>query len=214
MDKREFIAQELPDAPVMAGYDECIIGIALSASGTKVVAYDTKKVLKKNIELGMTEAQSMTFFKHEQLGAFHGDQTPVFIHPLDDEPVKEETALVKAKTAEVVGALTQTLSERVEQGYITIEEFISFGLLQEVNRIFFHPIGMSMDAHIDNDPALSYIKGVLDCRDDPTGLAFERGYISQEKIDNVGKLHLSKVDERCKLFGSAIQPVVLNSDNF
>lgn len=54
---------------------------------------------------------------------------------------------------------------------LPIEEFVETGLLQEVNRQFFHPLGLALAVESeDGHPArLAYI---IDCRDDPEGIVF------------------------------------------
>ena len=87
---------------------------------------------------------------------------------------------------------------------IDIKEFREIGFLQEVNRLFFHPLGLALEVEID-DAGNEKLGGVWDYRDDPEGMAFGDGMIDQEKVDRVLDLKDSKRDARIKLFGGYIQ---------
>jgi len=64
---------------------------------------------------------------------------------------------------------------------IDIKEFRKEGLLQEVNRLFFHPLGLAMAINVNKDG-----DEILDCiwdyRDDPEGIFFGEGMIDKDKI--------------------------------
>lgn len=68
--------------------------------------------------------------------------------------------------------------------YIDIREFVEFGYLQELNRVFLHPLGLALEV-IENDDGSVYISGVQDHRDDPDGFRFAEGHTSTEKTMNV-----------------------------
>ena len=52
--------------------------------------------------------------------------------------------------------------------WIDIKEFRESGYLEEVNRRFFHPIGLAMAVHVD-DEGVETIAGIYDDREDPEG---------------------------------------------
>lgn len=54
---------------------------------------------------------------------------------------------------------------------INIKEFRERGYLQEVNRRFFHPLGMALEVVIEDDGTWK-LGGVWDYRDDPEGMIF------------------------------------------
>ena len=81
---------------------------------------------------------------------------------------------------------------------IDIKEFIEKGFLQEVNRKFFHPLGLALSVK-DNEDGTWSLNDVWDYRDDPEGMFFGDGVISQEKIDNVEKLRQSKIKTRLQV---------------
>ncbi len=74
-----------------------------------------------------------------------------------------------------------------------LNEFIDFGLLHEVNRKFFHPLGLALEMIMDEDGKVTGFGGVWDYRDDPEGMYFGENMINQEKIDSVEKLRTSKL---------------------
>jgi hypothetical protein len=58
--------------------------------------------------------------------------------------------------------------------YVPVKEFRERGYLQEVNRLFFHPLGMALAVEQGDDGEWRFV-GVLDARDDPEGFMFEDG---------------------------------------
>lgn len=64
---------------VMDGFDEAIIGIGQRFSDYAVV-YDFAKVIAKLMADGMTEGEAIEFHEYNQLGAWVGDRTPIFLH--------------------------------------------------------------------------------------------------------------------------------------
>ncbi len=87
------------------------------------------------------------------------------------------------------------------------KEFQEFGYLQEVNRQFLHPLGLALEVIIDEDDKISF-GGIWDLRDDPLGILFAQGQLSQEKADRVSSALKKKGQARRKQFGDVIQPVV------
>lgn len=57
-----------------------------------------------------------------------------------------------------------------EIGKMSIKEFREKGYLQEVNRRFFHPLGLALQIIINKDGTESL--GILDCREDEEGVCF------------------------------------------
>ncbi|MCA1799750.1 MAG: hypothetical protein LC650_00465 [Actinobacteria bacterium] len=88
--------------------------------------------------------------------------------------------------------------------YIDIEEFVNEGFLQEVNRQFFHPRGLALEAGVDEYGW--YLRGVWDYRDDPEGILFFEGVLDTEKADRAQAELDRHVDERLRKFGYVIQP--------
>ena len=90
-----------------------------------------------------------------------------------------------------------------EHKYININEFRDFGYLQEVNRLFFHPLGLALEIVIDDDGTARLGK-VWDSRDDPDGFIFGDG-IDEEKKERVNKEMLRRLKHRKKSLGFGFQ---------
>jgi hypothetical protein len=88
-----------------------------------------------------------------------------------------------------------------------IKEFREFGFLQEVNRLFFHPLGLALEVIIDEETGEVELGGVWDYREDPEGNAFGEGTMDPEKTKRVEELRQSKIKARVEKFGWELQPV-------
>jgi len=75
----DYIAELHPDALRMDGYDDCIIGICSQYGRPPVIAYDRERVIKKLMREGMPRDEAEEFFEFNQIGAYMGEYTPVFI---------------------------------------------------------------------------------------------------------------------------------------
>jgi len=60
-------------------FDNAIIGVAERIGDNPSVAYDYGKVISANIEMGMTYEEAVEYFEFNQIGAYVGEQTPIFI---------------------------------------------------------------------------------------------------------------------------------------
>ena len=85
MSIRDIIDEHYPDALVMDGYDNCIIGICHRFGQPPLVAYDQKKIIDRHVSDGATYEQAIEFFEFNQIGAWVGERTPVFIQVMHDE---------------------------------------------------------------------------------------------------------------------------------
>lgn len=56
--------------------------------------------------------------------------------------------------------------------WMDLNEFLNEGYLQEVNRQFFHPLGLALSVTCDEDGNVTDIWGLWDYRDDPEGMIF------------------------------------------
>lgn len=96
----------------------------------------------------------------------------------------------------------------VAKNKMDLKEFYEEGYLQEVNRLFFHPLGLALtvEKHQDGTYKLGYI---IDEREDPEGFIFQD--ISEEKEvsrgEKIDKLREEKAKARRKKFGWAVQPL-------
>lgn len=78
-DIRTLNPQMTNEAMKMDGFNDCIIGWCERANMDEVVAYDKWKVIEKLKKGGMTGSEAMDYFYFNQLGAWVGEGTPVFI---------------------------------------------------------------------------------------------------------------------------------------
>lgn len=111
-----------------------------------------------------------------------------------------------------------------------IAEFRDSGLLQEVNRRFFHPIGLALSVVVptadDSDEVKAQgvrLAGIIDARDDPEGYYFDwtRMHNPDESKDSISRTITEarsrsaaydeevkkRAAQRAMLFGSSIQPI-------
>jgi hypothetical protein len=63
----------------MDGFDDCIIGLCHRAGNPSVIAYDLSSVVQQMQKEGLTFEEAIEFFEYNQLGAYMGPMTPVFI---------------------------------------------------------------------------------------------------------------------------------------
>jgi len=89
---------------------------------------------------------------------------------------------------------------------ITAKEFRELGLLQEMNRLFLHPMGLALEVIIDDDGTERF-GGVWDFRDDPEGMTFSEEILSFEKAQAVAALFDAKASTRKEKFGWHVQPI-------
>jgi hypothetical protein len=89
---------------------------------------------------------------------------------------------------------------------IDIKEFREKGYLQEVNRKFFHPLGLALEVKIDSDGNES-LGGIWDSRDDPEGFTFA-GLNEEDckKAADIEKEFKIKEKYREEHLGFSIQP--------
>ena len=92
--------------------------------------------------------------------------------------------------------------------YIDLNQFIDEGYLQEVNRQFFHPLGLALCVVVEADGS-SKIDGILDYRSDPEGIAFAPDVLSIEKATNVALVQQYRKPHRATALGFWVQPVPL-----
>lgn len=95
--------------------------------------------------------------------------------------------------------------------------FEQLGFLQELNRTFLHPLGLSMsiiETHrgpINSEGFAAYVDyrfEVIDERNDPLGAWYEEGFVTPEKVELVRQEFMRHFHHRLPLFnGSHIQPV-------
>lgn len=77
---KDWIQENYPDAIVMDGFDDAIIGICQRYGFNEpVIAYDKNKVIKILMDDGMKYEKAIEFWEFNQIGSWIGEKTPVFI---------------------------------------------------------------------------------------------------------------------------------------
>ncbi|HEX8747402.1 MAG TPA: hypothetical protein VF717_09385 [Pyrinomonadaceae bacterium] len=98
--------------------------------------------------------------------------------------------------------------------FISLDEFVRFGYLQEVNRQFFHPLGLALEVLVDDEGKAVSITGFWDERDDPEGIIFHESTINTEDARDKARRVQSEWDEKSRVrwerFGYGIQPLNFN----
>jgi hypothetical protein len=61
------------------GFDDCTIGVGERCGHPDIMAYDSKKIIRKLIKQGMDKEEALEYFDFNILGACMGDTTPIFI---------------------------------------------------------------------------------------------------------------------------------------
>jgi hypothetical protein len=93
--------------------------------------------------------------------------------------------------------------------YLDINEFADFGYLQEVNRLFFHPLGLALEITIEDDGS-AHLSGIWDYRDDPEGIIFEK--VDGDKLQRVNDARIARKKGRQKALGYFIQPELIEDE--
>lgn len=76
----DIIGEVNEDAIIYPEYEEALIGIAYRAGGlTAVAVYDYDECVRILIEEGMNEEEAIEHFDFNTLGAWVGDNTPIFL---------------------------------------------------------------------------------------------------------------------------------------
>lgn len=71
-----------PDAVILEGYDNCVVGICNTFSGA-VLLYSEDKIIEKLMS-NMTEEKAIEFYEYNILNAYYGQYSPVFLVSEDD----------------------------------------------------------------------------------------------------------------------------------
>ena len=77
---RELIAEQNDQMLFADGFDEALIGVAHKATAEPVAAYDYDACLDVLMKRdGMSEEEAREFFEFNTLGAYVGENTPIFV---------------------------------------------------------------------------------------------------------------------------------------
>ena len=67
------------------GFDETIIGVGSRYGQADIIAYDVNKCIKILMDQGMTDEEAMEFFEFNVVGAWVGEETPIFVREMYDD---------------------------------------------------------------------------------------------------------------------------------
>ena len=66
------------------GFDDAIIGIGSRCGKPDIIVYDINKCIKILINQNMTEEEARDYFEFNVVGAWVGEETPIFVREIDD----------------------------------------------------------------------------------------------------------------------------------
>jgi len=82
---------------------------------------------------------------------------------------------------------------------IDIKEFRELGYLQEINRLFLHPLGMALEVIVNDEDDSEILGGIWDYREDEEGMFFGKDIVKNKRIETVENLRASKVATRVEI---------------
>lgn len=92
---------------------------------------------------------------------------------------------------------------------MSLQEFMDGGYLQEVNREFFHPLGLAIsvicEENDDGELEAVELGGIVDMRSDPEGMVFAEGEIDDDLVKKVDEEFAEKAENRMDKYGFIIQ---------
>lgn len=78
-EEREAMSYVNPEAMLLDGYDDCIVGWVERFGMTPVALYDKSKIIDRLMKDGCTNEEAVEHFDFNILGAWVGDGTPAFM---------------------------------------------------------------------------------------------------------------------------------------
>ena len=106
--------------------------------------------------------------------------------------------------------LRDAKGEFMSQERYDLTEFVREGFLQEVNRTFFHPIGMALAVYLpeieeEGEPQLRLVT-----TEDPTGFTFAE--LETDKVRRVTQVRKEYAERRLAGLGFIVQPAIKSSE--
>jgi hypothetical protein len=97
---------------------------------------------------------------------------------------------------------------------IDLNEFMKNGYLQEVNRQFFHPLGLALEIIVEDDGKAISLGGIWDDRDSKEGIYYdiknsddERKKSFKRKAQYITEEMNKRKEARIELLGDIIEPI-------
>ena len=81
----DFVEPWNEEALLADGLESAFIGVAERAGQNAVAVYDTQKVIDVFVSDGMTEEEAHEHFQFNVVGAYMGENTPMFIYQIDTD---------------------------------------------------------------------------------------------------------------------------------
>lgn len=100
---------------------------------------------------------------------------------------------------------TKKNTELDEIIYLDIREFRERGYLQELNRLFLHPLGLALEVVIEAD-GTEQLGGIWDYREDPEGMNFAADMDLTPKAIIFDSISTAAHETRLRTMGYIIQP--------
>lgn len=105
-DPKGFIADHNEQALLIDGsHDNAIIGVGQRCGQLALAVYDNAVIRANLMAQGMDETDAIEFFDFNILGGWHGENTPIFMEPIEDREttikrLKRENTRLLLKIAE------------------------------------------------------------------------------------------------------------------
>ena len=80
---KEYLSELNPDMLTVDGFDDAIIGYAERCGMPTICAYDVDKCIEVLMKDGCSYEEAMEYFDYNILGAYMGENTPIFITKLE-----------------------------------------------------------------------------------------------------------------------------------
>jgi hypothetical protein len=76
---QEMLMDFAEEAIVLEGFDDCIVGLTEEFGNGFRVLYSVKCIVKKLMQDGMSEEESLEYYGYNILNAHMGEQNPIFL---------------------------------------------------------------------------------------------------------------------------------------
>tara|TARA_B100000315_G_C14377852_1_gene496041 strand:- start:207 stop:458 length:252 start_codon:yes stop_codon:yes gene_type:complete len=76
------------------GFDEAVLGIGIRATQEDVIVYDAQKcmdIIKRDSD-DSSDFEALEYFEYNVAGAWHGEQTPIFLYKKTMKEIDEDLA--------------------------------------------------------------------------------------------------------------------------
>ena len=82
----EYLGEINPDALILPDMEEALIGYCERCGTSPLAVYDVEKCIQILIDRdGMTDEEAMEYFSYNTLGAYMGENTPMFLTRFDSD---------------------------------------------------------------------------------------------------------------------------------